>query len=629
VTDSAKSSQLSLTDPFTRSLACAAISPGLRNILVFDASAETLRLVAQTTAQMLEVVTGYPIVSVTLGTFEAEDDLWGNLGLCGESGEQPFQWKQGWLAAGQNDSQLRLVVIPDLTKLSLAAARACVVLMGADVAHLERHGQQAYWQPNLCWLAGCASAEVGVVSPHLLDRFALRLSGRVTKTTDRAAEILEWMDERALEKETKPELLASEIRDRLRKAILLRSAITVPATARILDYTSTLEVYSPRREIALGRLAQANARLEGAAEMTAKHVDAAAQLIGLKSVAKPIENSSNVSSEPVTSQPDLPKFREEKQTSKPSLSDKPEPSTVREPVYESEEPEPLPTIPLRVPINPYPEDEAPVEREAASLKIPTRRFRSKAAARGSIIGVEKAATLQDLALVRTLLEAAKFQPIRQQSTANGNRRLVLSPTDLHCYRRAPVAEQMLMLVLDRTCLRDCNWQEELLPYLSWAYVERASVCLIQVGAVDARHELRAERVMAQSILVPSISAGIEAGRGKATPLAHGFDLALQTLRHALQHGRSTVQQAVLVVISDGRGNVPLEASLLGRIAPPVGRKGVEDALQVAERIRGVDGVKAVLLNPQPKQYADLPLELAEAIGATVVSIPPLEAVEVE
>lgn len=84
----------------------------------------------------------------------------------------------------------------------------------------------------------------------------------------------------------------------------------------------------------------------------------------------------------------------------------------------------------------------------------------------------------------------------------------------------------------------------------------------------------------------------------------------------------------MVVISDGRGNVPLEASRLGRIVPPVGRKGVEDALQVAECIGGLDGVKAVLLNPQPKQYADLPLKLAEALGASVVAIPPLEAVEV-
>jgi magnesium chelatase subunit D len=89
-----------------------------------------------------------------------------------------------------------------------------------------------------------------------------------------------------------------------------------------------------------------------------------------------------------------------------------------------------------------------------------------------------------------------------------------------------------------------------------------------------------------------------------------------------------VQQAVLVVISDGRGNVPLEASRLGWVTPPVGRKGVEDALQVAERIRGLDRVKAVLLNPQPKQYANLPLALAEAMGASVVSIPSLEVVEV-
>ncbi|MEH1830474.1 MAG: hypothetical protein V7L22_34910 [Nostoc sp.] len=34
----AKSLELSLTDSFTRSLACAAITPGLRSILLFDSS---------------------------------------------------------------------------------------------------------------------------------------------------------------------------------------------------------------------------------------------------------------------------------------------------------------------------------------------------------------------------------------------------------------------------------------------------------------------------------------------------------------------------------------------------------------------------------------------------------------
>ncbi|NER93245.1 MAG: hypothetical protein F6J86_05305 [Symploca sp. SIO1B1] len=608
----------------TSALACAAISPSLRTILMFDASPETVRLVAQTMTQMLEVVTGSSIVSVTLGTFEAEDDLWGSLGLGGESETEPFRWKSGLLTGGQKDSPLKLVVIPDLTKLSLAAARACVVLMGADIAHLERHGQQDSWQPNCCWLAGCATGEVGMVSPHLLDRFALRLSGEVKTTVDRATVILDWMDEGDLGKETKPETLPSKICDRLQKARQIYPKITPEAIARILDYTTNLEVYSPRREIALARLALASTRWEGAGEMTVGEVDAAARMMGLKAAnrQRQTEDLPDISSEPVTPQPRQPPTREEKP--KPT---KPKPATVREPVYQSDEPEPQPTIAFKVPTNPYPEDQAPVEREAASLRLPSRRFCFKAVGRGAIIGVEKVANFQDLALVRTLLEAAKFQPIRQGSTTNSHR-LLLSPTDLYSYRRVPIAEQMLMLILDHTCLRDCDWQEELLPYLSWAYVERASVCLIQVGAVGARHELRAQKLMAQSILVPQITAGIEARRGKATPLAHGLDLALQTLRHALQHGRSTIQQAVLVVISDGRGNVPLEASRLGKVVLPVGSKGVEDALQVAQLIRGLDGVKAVLLNPQPQQYGDLPLELAQAMGAAVVSIPLIEVGEV-
>jgi magnesium chelatase subunit D len=86
---------------------------------------------------------------------------------------------------------------------------------------------------------------------------------------------------------------------------------------------------------------------------------------------------------------------------------------------------------------------------------------------------------------------------------------------------------------------------------------------------------------------------------------------------------------VLVVISDGRGNVPLEASHLGRIKTPVGRQGVDDVLQVSEQIHGLNRVESVILNPQPKQYPELPLLLAQKIGAKVVLIPSLETWEAE
>jgi magnesium chelatase subunit D len=628
-------SPLSLSDSVTRLLACAAISPGLRSILFFNTTPDALRLSAQTIVQMLEIVTKHPVAVVTLGTSETEDDLWGNWALNQELGEKPLHWKSGLLFQPftkvpysryipyEYISPLQLAVIPDLTKVTLAAARACVSLMGSDVAHLERHGQQAHCQPNICWIAGCASREIGMVSPHLLDRFALRISGEVAKHTDRATSILEFLDEPNL-KETKPlQPLPVEIRRRILKALQIHPKMTDEAIARILDYSLEVEVFSPRREIALARLSLANARLVGAGRVTVDHVDTVAGMIGLirdinrrnqrlDAMEKP-QNEVSISTEVISS-------------STLSLLQEPESSVEQDSIYQSDDSEDLPATSLTFnanPVNPYPEDEAPVERDSASLRLPPRRFRLSTITRGHVIGVEKATNLQDLALVRTLLEAAKFQPIRQQSTRDCQKRLVLLATDLHSYRRAPVAEQMLMLVIDHTCLRNCNWQEELLPYLNWAYVERASVCLIQVGAADASHELRADKVMAQNILVPSISAGLEGEPGKATPLAHGLDLALHTLRHALQHGRNRIQQAVLIVISDGRGNVPLEASRLGLVTQPVGRQGVEDALSVAERIRGLDGVKAVLLNPQPKQYAALPLELAKALGAIVVEIPPL------
>lgn len=183
-----------LTDPFTRSLACTAISPGLRSIIVFDATPEKLKLIAQIYSQMLEVVTMCNVPSVTLATYETDDELWGSFGLYREPEKQLLEWKQGLLTAGNNDSKLQLVIIPDLTKLSLAAARACVVLMGAEIAHLERHGQQAQWKPNLCWLAACERKKVGMVSPHLLDRFAIRLVGEVAQKPDRVAEIQELIE---------------------------------------------------------------------------------------------------------------------------------------------------------------------------------------------------------------------------------------------------------------------------------------------------------------------------------------------------------------------------------------------------------------------------------------------------
>jgi magnesium chelatase subunit D len=514
--------------------------------------------------------------------------------------------------------------------------------MGSNIAYLERHGHWDSWKPNLCWLAGCSRQEVGLISPHLLDRFALRLNSQDLTMVNRAESIRQWLQTPEVLSNLAEELLPPQWKNALKSATKFYPEIAVGAQKRVLDYISLTDSYSIRRELALLRLVLANAQVDEIRQVNAQQVDVAAQMIGLKL----IESSENViADDSSNSIQTLPTLRDESVKENPSEGERYISDSVQETVYASNTVETLPSQPIamgRKNTFPYPEDTTPVQREAASLRLPLRRFKNKASGKGIILGVEPTTIPQDLAIVNTLLESVKYQQMRKSAlierqsklslamelTSFNKQLLILQPNDLRRYRRATVAEQMLVIVIDYTCLRECEWQAALLPYLQWAYAERAKLCLIQVGAANATHELQAEMIVAQNILVPRINKGLEGIRGQATPLAHGLDLALQTLRHALQHGRSTVRQAVLVVVSDGRGNVPLEASRkIQKPLKPVNRKGIEDAFQVAQQISGLKQVEAVVLNPQPKYYADLPVKLAQALGAKISAIPLLKAWE--
>jgi len=83
--------QLTIENYFTlrRSLSCAALNPGLRSILLFDISPLVLQQVATTMASLLkEVSHGQKVVPVKLGSYESEDNLWGEMGVGGESEQQ-------------------------------------------------------------------------------------------------------------------------------------------------------------------------------------------------------------------------------------------------------------------------------------------------------------------------------------------------------------------------------------------------------------------------------------------------------------------------------------------------------------------------------------------------------------
>jgi magnesium chelatase subunit D len=217
-----------------------------------------------------------------------------------------------------------------------------------------------------------------------------------------------------------------------------------------------------------------------------------------------------------------------------------------------------------------------------------------------------------VAVTATRLEAARFQRARP---AAPDGRLVVAPTDLRIHTRPPARGRRLVLVLDHTCRRGWNWRAALDPYLRWAYVHRATVCVVEVGGHGTRHELRAESYTARNLLDPRLPASLHRPAGTATPLAHGLTFAVEALRGGPAQG---VHEAWLVLATDGRGNVPLAASVDGAVTGPVATEGMTDALAVATTIRRYDWVEAVVACPDGRPGRRLAAALADAVGGRLV-----------
>jgi magnesium chelatase subunit D len=612
---------------FIDTLCAMMLVPGLRSILIFDANRAELRKIVNTTVNIAQIFTGQTVDTVTLGSSETDDDLWGTLVLQGRH-EAPLCWQPGLLSESQNQNSTRIAFIPDLAQLSLMAARACIAMVGQSVASSERHGQHSLWQPDDFWIAGCASADVGKVSAHLLDRFAIRLNRKkVPNRVQRTVEIKQMLGSDGNEdRESYP--LPPDLSDRLKFAANFRPMMTEDAMARLIRYIPTSGFYSTRRDLSLARLAVAIAHLDNQHSVIDVHINRAAKMIGLSmpadaGVKQPWRDEEKPAEEQTPTE--VASISENLLDSEvPSPFEEPtsEPQLVKEFAREVDTPAevfpsvPLPSVSVR---SPYPEDEAPIEHEDTPLRLPLRAARSDVE-NGPIVGTERATSLHDLALVRTVMESTKFKRVRQKQSKLTKDRLLILACDLHSYRREPIAEQIFVLLLDYTSLRNEAWTDALYPYLKEAYTERAIICLIKVGAADARHELRAEMIEARSLLVPEIGNAFNALPGRGTPLAHGLDLAFQALRRHLQHGRGGPYRATLVVLSDGRGNIPLEDSRRGEIAASVMRRGFEDSLVVGRQISHLDYVRVVYLNPQPEQLTELPVELANALGAEMREI---------
>lgn len=612
-----------------RVLVCSALEPSLDGVLLLDLEPEVFTAVAASYEEVL-AADGGPVRRVVLGAAAREDELWVRHRLEG-TGQTRRGLKVTAVPGPLVDvpgEPRGLVLVPDLPRLSLAGMRAAVQLLGSDTARVDRHGFSYQWRPRSRWLAACRREEIGKLAPHLLDRFALRVDAAGLRRPE-PEDVPPELDGVPPEPDHVPSAdrglapLPEAWRAVLAAGAERQADLSGAGIDRVLDLVPAAAGH--RRSLALAWLARALATLDGADTAGPGEVDAAARLIGLPT-APDIGTPTPPPDEdvPPIEDPAGPGGRGRSARDRGAGADEERRRAQR--VLGPDAAEQLEAFVLGgpgAPRSPYPEDDSDTPREIAPLRIPHQRRVGPESARGSVIGVRRATHLRDMAFVPTAMEAAKYRWLpsrRAPGTGELPERLLVMPGDLRTYARTSEPEQTLVLLLDHTCRKGWDWQQGLAPYLRWAYAGRASVAVIDVGHGQARSDLRAEVFSARSVLDPRVAAALYRTPGRGSPLAHGLLLAQQFLRRAFQDESAGLREAWLVAVTDGRGNVPLDASLAGRVGGPVGRRGVDDALAVARQLGAVDRMRlhTVVVDPGARPYADLPFALADALGGVVV-----------
>ncbi|GAA0419647.1 magnesium chelatase [Actinoplanes capillaceus] len=587
-----------MTDPTPVALEvlrCMAIDSRIGGVLLLDLDPMLLRPLG---SWLLEAAGGSSGRLVSLGPWHTDDDLLLGLRFVGGS----VQPRPGLLAES-DDPAAPVIVVPDLAHTSLAVQRAAVALIGSEIATAERHGASITWSPRARWLAAGDRADGASLSAHLLDRFPIRCDGTRLNTLLAEAEIRLAADSRGLDE---------VIGDLLGPVGPIPVRRPVPLSAAALDRVVALGRTGPgkRRTLTLGRMSRALALLGDRAEVSAEDVDQAADLMGIIAVTP-------AAAEPAPGgAPDPGRGRETAQAlDRPAertgpaahpamLTDRqvvPAPGDTLDPADLYADPKPIL----------YPEDDPEALPSPEPLRLPPpSRIRRNGTA-GAVLGSEPTRGLDDLAVVPTLLTALRFRPVRDG-------RLQFRPGDLRRHRRRPEPASALILVLDHSCLRAWKADAAMAPFLRWAFRQRATVSVVEFGHADAADPLQATRYRVRDIADPRVAASLNREPGRASPLAHAMDLAVAEAQRLARRNRSPVDDALVLVVTDGRGNVPLHMSLGEPAGGPVGRRGVDDTIGVADGLRTIRGVRSVVLAPDVAACPDLPWAVADAMGGTVL-----------
>jgi len=240
-----------------------------------------------------------------------------------------------------------------------------------------------------------------------------------------------------------------------------------------------------------------------------------------------------------------------------------------------------------------------------------RRLITRAAGTGRYVhAAVPRGVARDLALDATLRAAAPYQRSRRAAHVNGHaRRLLLWSSDVRVKVREARTGALVLFVVDASgsmgaLQRMAAAKGMILAFLRDAYRRRD-----RVGMVTFRGA-RAELVLPPTSSVELAERRLrELPTGGRTPLAHGLALAAETLCQNTRSDSSVIP--LLIVLSDGRANVPLSGAAGNALA---------DTRAVAATIARRGWASVVVDTEAGRTRLGLAHELSDALGARYIRL---------